>query len=74
MTQNTLHTELRSGEHNLAQHAPGVQQSARVAMVCLMHQLAVPLTSKDAAVGSQQQQEVAQHNLAAGSETVTLVG
>lgn len=63
-----LHTKLQSGEPELAQHATSVQQSARVAMVCLMHQLAALLTSKDAALGSQQQEE-AQHNTAAGSVT-----
>ena len=71
LSQNTGQTGLHSAGPDLAQqHAAGFQQSARVAMVCLMHQLAVPLTSKDVSVGSQQQQMAAQHDAAAGSNTV----
>ena len=74
LSQNTVNTKFHSDGPDLAQHGPSVQQSARVAMVCLMHQLAVPLTSKDAAVSSQQQQVAAQHNAAAGSRYTVYFG
>lgn len=74
LSQNTGQTGLHSDGPNLAQQHATLQQSARVAMVCLMHQLAVPLTSKDATVGSQQQQVAAQHDVAAGNITRLLLG
>ena len=60
--QNTRQKKLQSLGPNLA----SVQLSARVAMVCLMHQLTALLKEKHAAEGDCHQ-ELAQHRTAAGS-------
>lgn len=65
--QSSQRTKLQSLEPNLAQHVGVVQLSARVAVVCLMHQLTALLTEKHAAVGSCHG-EVAQHRTAAGTK------
>ena len=63
--QPTQLPNLHSLDLDVSQHAISVQLPARVAMVCLMHQL---VTHKAAPVG-ELDQDSAQHVAAAGSRT-----
>ena len=67
--QKPQHSKLQSVGPSLAQHVTDVQLSARLAMLCLMHQLTALLTNKHAAAGGHHHDQ-AQHKTAAGSKTV----